>query len=249
MRLRLVAYFNPQMFVEQRSLLAGRRQRIEDFVDDLNRRLCSPQSNREKESIEVEVHNELAKSNMLSVYEVRIRQVREKETGRSHLKVRLRFNEEEWKHRIRYAGFVLLVAHPDLPHSAEQIVRLYREKDTVEKDFQTIKDAVKLRPLYHHTDSKVRAHVTLCMLALLLERSIEQRLKRSGLTKTRTAVACFEELATCHLNLISSDPALPLSYVATEATQAQRAILRSLRMTDLIDTEEIASRLQPRAQP
>ena len=52
----------------------------------------------------------------------------------------------------------------------------------------------------------------------------------------------------CHLNLISSDPALPLSYVATEATQAQRAILRSLRMTDLIDTEEIASRLQPRAQ-
>ncbi len=29
----------------------------------------------------------------------------------------------------------------------------------------------------------------------------------------------------------------------------QRAILRSLRMTDLIDTEEIASRLQPRALP
>ena len=249
MRLRLVAYFNPQMFVEQRARLSERRQRIQDFVDDLNRRLGSPQSKREKGNVEVEVHNELAKSNMLTVYEVRISSVREKETGRSHWKVSLRFNEEEWKRRIRYAGFVLLIAHPDLPHSAEQIVRLYRQKDTVEKDFQTIKDIVKLRPLYHHTDPKVRAHVTLCMLALLLERTIERKLKRSGLTKTRTAVAAFEELGTCHLNLVSSDPALPLSYVATEATQPQRAILRSLRMNDLIDTEEIASRIQPRAQP
>ncbi len=64
--------------------------------------------------------------------------MRDKETQRSYWKVRLRFNEEEWKRRIRYAGFVLLIAHPELPHSAEQIVRLYREKDRIEKDFQTI---------------------------------------------------------------------------------------------------------------
>ena len=134
-------------------------------------------------------------------------------------------------------------------HRNEQIVRLFREKDTVEKDFQTIKDTIKLRPLYHHTDPKVRAHVTLCMLALLLERTIERTLRRTGLSSVRTAASCFEELSTCHLNLLSSDAALPPSYIATEVTQEQLAILRSLRMRDLIEPDEIAGRVTPRVQP
>jgi len=139
------------------------------------------------------------------------------------------------------------VAHPDLPQTAEDVVGLYRQKDTVEKDFQTIKDTVKLRPLYHHTDPKVRAHVTLCMLALLLERTIDRRLKHSRLQTT--AVACFEELQTCHLNILSSYPGSEPVYVATEPTQEQRAILRSLRMLELIDPEEVAGHIQPRRIP
>jgi hypothetical protein len=246
-RVRLVAYFNPQMFVEQRVLLSRHRQRVEDFVSDLNRRLCSPSARREMDAVRVEVHNAILRWKLVQVYGVQIRSVHDKETGRNHLQVRLEFNEQEWRRRIRYAGFVLLVAHPDLPHSAEDIVGLYRQKDTVEKDFQTIKETVKLRPLYHHTDPKVRAHVTLCMLALLLERTIDRRLKRSGL-KT-TAAACFEELQTCHLNIISSYPGSAPVYVATEPTQEQQAILRSLRMKELIDTEEVAGRIHPREIP
>jgi len=246
-RVRLVAYFNPQMFVEQRALLSQHRQRVVDFIDDLNRRLRSPHARRDRDAVKVEVHNAIARWKLLRVYDAQVRSVRDRETGKSHLRVRLQFHQEEWNRRIRFAGFVLLVAHPDLPHNATDIVGLYREKDTVEKDFQTIKDTVKLRPLYHHTDPKVRAHVTLCMLALLLERTIDRRLKRSGL-KT-TAAAAFEELQSCHLNIVSSDPASESVYVATEPTQEQRAILRSLRMKDLIDTEEVASRIEPRHIP
>lgn len=243
-RVRLVAYFNPQMFVEQRSTLAEHRQRVEDAIDDLNRRLASPTVRREKETVRVEVHNAIQRWKLVQAYEVQIRTVREAETGRSHLEVGLVFQPEAWKRRICYAGFVLLVAHPELPHSAEDLVRLYREKDTVEKDFQTIKDTVKLRPFYHHTDPKVRAHVTLCMLALLLERTIDRRLKRSGLKAT--AAAAFEELQTCHLNVVSAYPAAEPVYIATEPTQEQRAILRSLRMKELIDPEEVASHIHPR---
>ena len=246
-RVRLVAYFNPQMFVEQRAVLSQHRQRVVDFIGDLNRRLRSPHARRESAAVRVEVHNAIARWKLLRVYDAHVRSVRDRETGKSHLRVGLRFNEKEWIRRIRFAGFVLLVAHPDLPHSASDIVKLYREKDTVEKDFQTIKDTVKLRPLYHHTDPKVRAHVTLCMLALLLERTIDRRLKRSGLEAT--AAAAFEELQSCHLNIISSAPGASSVYVATEPTQKQRAILRSLRMKELIDTEEVASRIHPRPIP
>lgn len=243
-QLRLVAYFNPQMFVEQRAIAAGRRQRIEDFVADLNRRLCSRYSHRDKENIQIEVYNELARWKMLKVYEIRIRKVRDKESDKKYWRVNLGFSQEEWDRRQCFAGFVLLVGHHELPYSAEEIARLYREKDTVEKDFQTIKNIVKLRPLYHHTDPKVRAHVSLCMLALLLERTIEHRMKHSGLAKT--AAANFEELRNCHLNIVLSDPALDPAYVATEPNQEQRAILRSLRMKDLMDPDQIATKLTAR---
>jgi hypothetical protein len=52
-----------------------------------------------------------------------------------------------------------------------------------------------------------------------------------------------------HLSIVSPDPAADAVYVATEPTQEQRAILGSLRMKELIDTEEVASRIEPRRNP
>ena len=48
---------------------------------------------------------------------------------------------------------------------------------------------------------------------------------------------------------ISSYPGSAPVYVATEPTQEQRAILRSLRMKELIETEEVAGRIKPREIP
>jgi hypothetical protein len=111
-------------------------------------------------------------------------------------------------------------------------------------DFQTIKDVVKLRPVSHHTDPKVRAHVTLCILALLLERTLEQRLRRFSMPMS--APRCFEQLSSCHLNLLRADPDLPPTYSLTEPTSDQRDLIKVLRMGDLLDADEIATRIQPR---
>jgi len=185
----------------------------------------------------------LAQDHLIDVYRIHVEP--DRDGGRDCLQVRLEFDAEEWARRRRYDGFVLLVAHPEMPHSAEDIVRLYREKDKVEKDFCTIKSAVKLRPVYHHTDPKVRAHVTICMLALLLERTLEYRLARS--TQPMTATACFEELRSCHLNVLATDPDAPPSYTVTDPTQEQAAILRSLRLQALVDDKEVAARIQARS--
>ena len=103
----------------------------------------------------------------------------------------------------------------------------------------------KLRPVYHHTDPEVRAHVTLCMQALLLERTLEQRLKRSSMPMS--APACFEQLASCHLNLLRADPDVLPTYSMTEPTNEQRDLIKVLRMGDLLDAEQVAARIQPRA--
>jgi hypothetical protein len=237
--LRLVAYFVPRMFVDQRSRLARRRQRIESFVAALNRRLETATTPRERSHLRLEAHRELARWAMLSLFRVHMVVHHEPRTNLARWQIQLTLDPAEWTRRQRFAGFVLLVAHADLPYNAADIVRLYRQKDTVEKDFQTIKHVVKLRPLFHHTDPKVRAHVTLCMLALLLERSLERKLRRTGVTDVRSAAACFEELRGCTLNLITSSQAIEPTYAATEPSQQQRAILSALRMTALIEPENI----------
>ena len=240
--LRLVAYFNPQMFVDQRTTAMRHLRQIEEFVDDLNRRLWVSTRSRSVESVQVEVFNKLASRSLLSIYRVEI--VEKEIEGARSLSVRLHFDEEAWRKRRRFDGFVLLVAHPELSRSAEEIVQLYRDKDAVEKDFQTIKTDLKLRPVFHHTDPKVRAHVTLCVLALLLERTLEARLRRANLPMT--APACFEELSTGNLNLLASGPDGTASYIATEVSETQRNVLRALRMLDLTDQQEVAAKLNPR---
>lgn len=242
--LRLVVYFNPRMFVESRDRANRRRQRIDDFVADLNRRLAAATRTREKESVYTEVATTLIGHNLLGVYRIHIKSVAVANASRARWQVDLEIDEEEWRRRRRYDGFVLLVGHPELPQSARGLVQLYRDRDAVEKDFQTIKDVIKLRPVYHYTDPKVRAHVTLCMMALLMERTLERRLRQAG--HKETAASCFEELGECRLNLLRVAPEQPAIYAVTDATAEQRAILKSLRLTDLVDDKEVTAGLHPR---
>ena len=244
-RLRMVAYFNPQMFVDQRALAANHLRLVEDFVAGLNQQLATGPG-RDPEVVRIEVANKLSSMSLLSVYKVRVETGAEEQARGACRRVVLEFDEEAWRLRRRYDGLVLLVAHPELPHSAADLAQLYRDKDAIEKDFQTIKSVLELRPVYHYTDPKVRAHVTLCMLALLLERTLEDRLRRSN--RPMTAPACFEELAGTFLNLLRTDADEAPAYRLTERTQAQCALLRSLRMNHLIDEQEVAAAIHPRRQ-
>jgi len=238
-QLRRVLYFNPQMFVDQRLTAQRQHDEIEAFVTDLNLRLKNKSSKATRESVQAEITTKLAARSMLSIYAA---QTDETETdGRKDLVVTLSFDEAAWKTRRSTDGFVLLVAHAELPQTAAEMVSLYRQKDAVEKDFQTIKSDLDLRPIFHHTNPKVRAHVSLCMLALLIERTLESRLR-----KQMTAPACFELLASGHLNRVATGPDEPPAYVATEPDVEQRDLLKRLRLLDLVEHEEMTSRITPR---
>ena len=209
---------------------------------DLNRRLRRKGTKATRESAYSDITGKLASRSMLSIYTVQIDE--KDDDGHKHFVVSLTFDEAAWIKRRSTDGFVLLVGHAALPHSATEMVGLYRAKDAVEKDFQTIKSDLELRPVFHHTDPKVRAHVSLCMLALLLERTLERRLRKAG--KAMTATAVFEELAAGHLNMVATGPDDAVAYVATEPSVEQRDMLARLRIGHLVDQDQMASRIEPR---
>jgi transposase len=53
--------------------------------------------------------------------------------------------------------------------STADVVRYYRALQRVERRFRVLKDMVGLRPVYHWTESRVRGHIALCVLAATIE--------------------------------------------------------------------------------
>jgi hypothetical protein len=66
-----------------------------------------------------------------------------------------------------------LLRTPDPTLSAEDIALGYKQLLEVERGWRTLKQVVDLRPVYHRKEDRIRAHVILRWLALLLIRIIE----------------------------------------------------------------------------
>ncbi len=64
--------------------------------------------------------------------------------------------------------------------SAVEAVGAYKELNEVERGFSHLKGLLELRPVYHHNDARVEAHVFVAALALLLDRALEKSLRTAG---------------------------------------------------------------------
>ena len=244
--LRLVVYFNPQLLVDIRRRTAGHCEKLQAHVEGFNADLATARKSRRYQATYRKFSREVERLNYLDIFDIELTPITvlSEKTGRPIASFRgsITRKEDVWKRRRRYDGFVLLLGHPELTQSATELVRFYRAKDAVEKDFQTIKSLVKLRPVYSYTDPKVQAHVTVCMLALLVQRTLEQRLRAAGLPLT--APACIDILKTCHLNQRrSADEPL---YDVTRLDAAQRQVIAALGLEHLANDERVRGCITPR---
>jgi hypothetical protein len=69
--------------------------------------------------------------------------------------------------------YLLRCADPQL--SAEDIAAGYKQLLEVERGWRDMKSVLDLRPVYHRLEERIRAHVLLCWLALLLVRIAENQ--------------------------------------------------------------------------
>lgn len=228
-QVRGVVYFNPEQFVDQRRKADETLGAIYKKLHGLNTGLREGTSRIS--TARDTIRSTLKHHSLLDAFELEEHRL---EGGVAQLFLEL--DEAAWRRRRQYDGFSLCLAHPDLKLSAEQICREYRAKNTVEVDFRTIKSFAQLRPVYHQTDAKIRAHVTICMLSLLVERMLSEELDAIN----TSASMALETLKPCHLNRMelpgsAGEPA----YTVTRPTPDQEAILRHLEMTDLVDDSAI----------
>ena len=84
------------------------------------------------------------------------------------------------------------------------IWKWYIQLNAAEAAFRTAKSDLGLRPIYHHTTSRVEAHILVCFLALALWRTLEQWMASKGLG------TCARKLITSIATIKSMDVILPI---------------------------------------
>jgi hypothetical protein len=131
---------------------------------------------------------------------------------------RLRIDRAKIAAEERLDGkYLLSTSDPDL--SAEDVALGYKNLLEAERGFRDLKSTLELRPVYHRLEHRIRAHVLICWLALLLIRITE---RKTELTWRRIAL----ELQRLHLvTLTGPDGTVEQT---TPLTDPQRQILNAL---------------------
>ena len=89
-------------------------------------------------------------------------------------------------------------------HQEPELWTMYMQINDAEAAFRTLKQDLSIRPVFHQTEHRVKAHVLVCFLAYAMYRTLDRLAKAKGLD--RTARKVLDSLA----GIKSGDVILPL---------------------------------------
>ncbi len=81
-------------------------------------------------------------------------------------------------------------------------VESYKELAVVEDGFRDLKDVIDMRPVWHRSDDRIRAHMFVATLALFLKRTLQRHLDDQGIYLSATdALAAAKSIGLAHLTV------------------------------------------------
>ncbi len=106
-------------------------------------------------------------------------------------------------------------------------VAAYKELSEVERVFRCLKDVIEMRPIYHRDDGRVQGHIFVAVLAFLLKRALEKKLKAAG--SHLSGEAALEALRTIHVVQMQVGPKCKQG--VTGGNSRAREVLKALGIT------------------
>lgn len=126
-----------------------------------------------------------------------------------------------------------VVATSEKDFTAQDAVAMYKELTEVEQSFRSLKDVLAMRPIHHRVEPRVKAHIFVAALALLIQRLLQRRLDAAGVDLS--AERAMETLQTIrHVTFrIDGQTRSGISAASPQAQQVLRALrIRRLRPPD-----------------
>ena len=132
-------------------------------------------------------------------------------------------DERALQHARLMDGKLLLVSNaPDL--TPAQVLRRYKSLADIERGFRILKSEIEIGPIYHRLPQRIRAHATICFMALVLYRVMRSRLRQSDAPLSpESALARLRRIQHQRIT-INAQPVAGLSCI----TQEHSSILAAL---------------------
>lgn len=93
-----------------------------------------------------------------------------------------------------------------------EIVRRYKSLADIERGFRVLKSEIEIAPVYHRLPERIRAHASICFMALILYRVMRQRLKAAG--HSASPEAALAQLRRIQRQSVSINQGVPISGIS-----------------------------------
>jgi transposase len=123
-----------------------------------------------------------------------------------------------------------VIATSEAALSVLEIVAIYKDLSDVERGFRQLKDVLAMRPIYHQIEARVKAHIFVAALALLVQRLLDRRLEQAGIDFSPERA--MQALSTLRLVTFRLDDQPERRGVSGCCPDARR-VLKALSVTDL----------------
>ena len=170
---KFVMAYNPEAASAVRKRREAALEKANALIQDVRTRLRKAQEGKNRgrplspEGALLQVRDYLKRHNLLRCYKLEL-------GPRKGLRVTSDSEARRWEKLID-GKLVVETTLCDLP--PEDVIRRYKELQLIERGFRSMKSSLKLRPFYHWTKRRIRAHVFLCVMALQMERYMTARLQ------------------------------------------------------------------------
>ena len=135
-------------------------------------------------------------------------------------------DEKALQHARLMDGKLLLVTNtPDL--APAEVVSRYKALADIERGFRVLKSEIEIGPVYHRLPDRIKAHASICFIALILYRVMRQRLRaaETGLSPERALYQLRR--VQHHCIKVNNKPITGISTISTE----QKGVLASLKVS------------------
>jgi transposase len=132
-------------------------------------------------------------------------------------------------------GKLLVVTNVKDIESAK-IIERYKSLADIERGFKVLKSELEIGPVYHRLPQRIRAHASICFMALILHRVMRMRLRagNTGVTPERA----LQTLKRIQHHRVSINGAEPLSGVSS-ITEEDHQVFKALKVKQPSQTQQM----------
>ena len=119
----------------------------------------------------------------------------------------------------------------------EKIIERYKSLADIERGFKVLKSELEIGPVYHRLPERIRAHASICFMALILHRVMRMRLRagNTGVTPERA----LQTLKRIQHHRVSINGARPLSGVSS-ITEEDGKVFKALKVKLPSQTQQMS---------